>query len=378
MAKVLIVEDEDNIIPDIEDALVARGDEYDRARTLEEGRTLFKAGSYAYVLLDLKIPARDGGSFPDMSYGVALLKEIRRTRSREQTPVIAMTSHHSAGFQMSTDLHVLGVNACISKPFDEKWPLLKVIEEVLSGNMTGGGASSTASMPACRSADPQPFNGGEMVFFPDRVELRGVKILTDSGAGLSRKMLELLKKKKADGRFVRMGGEQIAKAIDPSTGIGTITGCASTIRRNVKENLREHLNIECKDDDVLVRDNQGYHLNDDKITVRDEDGTGQDSARDPGPTDQGPDVPANVPGDIEVPADVPADVPGDIHLNERQAWITEQVNLGNDVRRGMVEDKFKVSAKTAKRDLSELVKRGEIEYVRTPAPGHYRRRQSHV
>lgn len=37
-----------------------------------------------------------------------------------------------------------------------------------------------------------------------------------------------------------------------------------------------------------------------------------------------------------------------------------------------LEDVHEVSTKTAKRDLSDLVKRGLIEYVRKPHPGFYR------
>ncbi len=134
MAKALVVEDMDDIIPSIEDALIARGDSLVRAKSLEEARAMFRADAYAYVLLDLKIPAREGGAFPDKAYGVALLREIRQTKGKDRTPVIAMTSYHSDGFGIATELYALGVNECISKPFDDGRPLTNVIESVLSEN----------------------------------------------------------------------------------------------------------------------------------------------------------------------------------------------------------------------------------------------------
>ena len=134
MAKALVVEDLDDIMPAIEDAMVARGDSFDQARSLEEARAMFRAENYTYILLDLKIPARDGGAFPDKAYGVALLKEIRQTWGKERTPVIAMTSYHSDGFGIATELHELGVNECISKPFNEARPLVSVIEDALVGS----------------------------------------------------------------------------------------------------------------------------------------------------------------------------------------------------------------------------------------------------
>ena len=51
--------------------------------------------------------------------------------------------------------------------------------------------------------------------------------------------------------------------------IGTINGCAKTFRSNIKKRLKRDLNLICEEHDVLVRDEQGYHLNDDKITLRD-------------------------------------------------------------------------------------------------------------
>ncbi len=132
MARALIVEDQDDIMPAIEEALAGRGDSFARAKSLEEAQAMFQAEQFAYVLLDLKIPARMGGAFPDKIYGIETLKRIRATAGKEHTPVIAMTSYHSDGWGISTELHALGVSACISKPFDERRPLMRVIEEVLA------------------------------------------------------------------------------------------------------------------------------------------------------------------------------------------------------------------------------------------------------
>jgi len=166
MAKALIVEDEDNIIPHIEDALTARGDTFHRAQSLEEARRLLQSNLYDYILLDLKIPAREGGPFPHISYGVELLKEIRRTKKNERTAVIAMTSYHRDCIDVATELFVIGVNDCIPKPFDEKRPLVKVIGNVLR-HYANTGRTDAFGKPAENPAEPQSFVSGEMVFFPD-------------------------------------------------------------------------------------------------------------------------------------------------------------------------------------------------------------------
>jgi hypothetical protein len=231
-------------------------------------------------------------------------------------------------------------------------------------------------------SDPRPFSRGEMVFYSDRVELHvdgvPVKIIGDTGEGHSRNILDLLRHKRADGRFVRMGGEKIVAAINKNlgeakVGIGTVTGCAKTIRGNIRERLKRELNVVCEDWDVLVNDDQGYHLNDDKITVRDgrDDGpvlVGQAGTRTDVPAGT-LDVPVLVPGDkTHVPANVPVDT-----ANERQAWIMAETADSGTVTRREVEQRFGVSAKTAKRDLGELARQGRLEFVGKPPPGFYRR-----
>jgi len=89
------------------------------------------------------------------------------------------------------------------------------------------------------------------------------------------------------------------------------------------ETLKKHLNIDCRSDDVLVRDDQGYHLNHEKISVRivpDEDAfccaenvppTGLDvppTGLDVPPTGQNvPPIQQNVPSNVpSIAADVPS------------------------------------------------------------------------
>jgi len=107
--------------------------------------------------------------------------------------------------------------------------------------------------------------------------------------------------------FARIGGEELAskigKAVNGAIVIDTITGCAKTFRSNIKTRLKRDLNLVCEDQDVLVRDEQGYHLNDEKITVRDG-------------TDDG-------------------DMDG---LNDRQKWVLAQTGKGQDVTRARLEE----------------------------------------
>lgn len=57
--------------------------------------------------------------------------------------------------------------------------------------------------------------------------------------------------------------------------------------------------------------------------------------------------------------------------NHRQNWCLQQLRESKPVSRKMLEEQFGVTDKTAKRDLSELIRLKLIRYVRTPRPGHY-------
>ena len=74
-----------------------------------------------------------------------------------------------------------------------------------------------------------------------------------------------------------------------------------------------------------------------------------------------------------VPADDPANVPARPELNQRQKWVLEQLERGVALSRVSVEEQFGVGEKTAKRDLSDLVRAGLIEFLRCGRTGTYRR-----
>lgn len=279
MANVLVIEDEDGIMPSIEDAVVtAKRDSLHRAKSLEEARELYGKRSFRYALVDLKIPASKNGAFPVKTYGLTAIQEIRESKLNADAPVIAMTSHHSDGFDLSIQLHDLGVNDCISKPFDENRPLLKVIEDVLLATGAETAKAAKVGKAAARRrgrgrTKERPFPGGKMVFYADRVELCDVKILGDTGLQHSRKMLDILRAKK-QGKFIRIGLKQLTEKVGKDLGGAVITedtirGCVSTLRKNVKQRLARDCGFVCGQHDVLVRNEQGYHLNDDKITVED-------------------------------------------------------------------------------------------------------------
>src|SRR5205085_11807943 len=121
--------------------------------------------------------------------------------------------------------------------------------------------------------------------------------------------------KRTDGRYVRMGGEKIGAEM--GVPIGTVTGCAKTIRDNIRTRLKRELNIECQDNDVLVNDDQGYHLHDDKVSVR----TANDA--------------------LQSGQEHHEDAGGSEH--ERLNWILAKVKNGGEVTQQQIQDRFGVS-----------------------------------
>ena len=58
-------------------------------------------------------------------------------------------------------------------------------------------------------------------------------------------------------------------------------------------------------------------------------------------------------------------------MTSRQRWIMAQLADGVKLTRAMVEERFAVGAKQAKRELAGLSAQGLIEFKRKPKPGYY-------
>ena len=260
---------------------------------------------------------------------------------------------------------------------------------------TGVVAVNTVAIPAPSARPPEqvtpvPFRGGEMVFYQDCVELCGVKIVGDTGTGQSRMILDLLKRKRDGVRYVYMSGEALAKSIGAGGGIGVVTGCIRTIRRNATERLMEILGVRVGNEDVIVNDGvHGYCLKE-WITVRDE--TNQAAAaplpagRDPdgagggagGDTDAEPDRDTGEPDEgardtdgREPDADRP-EPDTDPAGERRRQRILELLRANQGLQAPTIATRVRCSLATAKREMAALRKAGVVEFVGHARTGHYR------
>jgi hypothetical protein len=241
-------------------------------------------------------------------------------------------------------------------------------------------AGNAVAIPAPSAAPreqaaPVPFKGGEMIFYPDRVELCGVKIVGDTGTGQSRMILDLLKRKRDAARYVYMSGESLAKSIG-AVGIGVVTGCIRTIRRNATERLMEILGVRVGNEDVIVNDGvHGYCLKE-WITVRDE--TNQAAAA-PSPAGRDAD---DVGGDAGAEPDRDTDggepdTDRPVHDTDaggerRRQRILELLQVNQGLQAPAIAARVRCSLATAKREMAALRKAGVVEFVGHARTGHYR------
>ena len=142
--RALIVEDDERIIDSVEDALFSIGHEHIWVTNQSDAQEALQSGDFAYVLLDLQIPARPNRGGADKQYGINLLADIQRIKGPGQMPVIMMTAYTAECLDLTSELRAAGANEFISKPFKNNGrTLAKVIRKVLNRGRRGGDSQST-------------------------------------------------------------------------------------------------------------------------------------------------------------------------------------------------------------------------------------------
>lgn len=372
--RALIVDDDEHIVRSIEHIVKSLPQPHDceSVGDIAAARKKLQSNGFDYLILDMNLPLEPGRATGRRENGRNLLEWIRSQPRLKHLPVIVVTGEDKGESDFILSVMAIGGwerTRYVQKPIDGD-KLEKEIRTLL--------AAPALAMPALshplerlvlkpgRPSEPVPFECGVLVYQDDGVFLQvpermPVRILTGKGIGHARKILQLLREQESR-RFVRRGGERLALLLG-NVGIGAVTGAAATIRKNIRKGLKQHLNMICQDSDVLVNDDQGYHLNDAKITIKIIDANAK-----PRPDDSGE--------NSAKPEDVPTDntgVPDDTASVRRRDWILGKVANSGTLTRKQIEAQFGIGEKTASRDLGELVKMGKLEFVRTPPPGFYRK-----
>lgn len=350
--KFLVVEDEPKIKAEIiDDIMASRGDACDWARNQQEAVALLTAHEYDLVLLDLQIPSRPGGK-PLEEFGKNTLRQVHELKGRGAVPVVLMTGFYQNCVDMATDLHEIGVNACVAKPFPATGRTLNVvIDEVLEK------FRRTRRPPAeAERRQVKPFEGGVLAFYPRHVDLCGETIAEVNQKGYAWRILQLLRDKNDRGRFVRMDSTKLAAKLHPNLGQNTLSQAIKAMRDRITEVMRSRLDLDCGQYDVIDNRGQGYHLRD-WIVVEVHDQV--EPARPASPA-----------------AGVRPESPPTSGLSERQQWILDQLKAGAKLTRRQIERQFGISTRTAKRELGGI--EAMIQFDSSVAPGYYRLGPGHM
>lgn len=356
----LIVDDSPDVLDDVKDRIESLGHTCDCATCLQNAREHLDKNSYSYILLDLEIPVCYGRP-SRIQNGQNLLREVHTTKGYEDMPIIVMTTHGHDSPDLAVEvLRCDGATDFVKKPFPNTGHTLeKAIHDALTatGRSRPGASKHSA---AINHEPPQPFECGEMVFSEDRVELCEVKICGTPGSGMIRRILDQLKHKNSNGRYVRYGGAELAKRVECERGQNSITEAVREFRNSVCEVMLEEANVQMNRlRDIILNDRRyGYRLSS-KITVRDAGAP--------------PSVLCDPPNDlVNDPQKNPTPSNDETEYNKRQQWVLEQMRAGKPVRKVDIIDQFKCSKETAKRDLKALRCHGLVEFVGPYKTGHWR------
>ncbi|MHC4876214.1 MAG: response regulator, partial [Planctomycetota bacterium] len=88
--KALIVTIDENVMGIIEDTLDSLGHSFDRAHSKREALKLAAESEYAYILIDIEIPANRKGARPERVHGYHLLESLNFQGVCKTSPVVIM------------------------------------------------------------------------------------------------------------------------------------------------------------------------------------------------------------------------------------------------------------------------------------------------
>jgi DNA-binding response OmpR family regulator len=374
---VLAIHNDPRIVRRLKETFASLGDRHDWARSQEDARRLLGANDCTDILLDLEIPACSKGGIPSIDNGLSLLEELRADERLGHVPIIVTVRRSGAKPGLVVRVMQCGATDFIEKPFPTEGRTLRVVIKEARLRQAPAGQAAPAPKPA-PSSEPAPFKGGEMVFYSDRVELCGVKIVGDTGFGYARAILVQLAQMPYGRRCVHMSSDALARKIGADGGSASVIGSIRTIRESIKARLLERLNLVCGRDDVIANDGfHGYCLNK-WITVRyaTDNATGPVSnAAQPGQRNGREPVTEPVREPIREPVSArvePADEPVSEPLTQRQERILRVLGSGDSMRVPAIANRTRASPATVKRELALLKGRGMVAFEGPPRSGRYR------
>ena len=371
--RALIVDDDPDIAESVAETLDSLGHEHVWVKSQEEARQQIADGGFTYVLLDLQIPVRFGRGLACIEYGEHLAREMCQSPTMHGIPIIVMTAYGKEGLEIAAPLCEHGVIDFINKPFPRTGrTLASLIHSVLERTCRKReGAGHEHLKPE------KPFQGGELVFHKDRVELCGVTVVSAGRSCQMWTILEALTQRLDERRYKALPGSALAVLVDGFGGQGSVAGSVRDFRRHVAEQLGRELGLKVQPDDVIETAKAGYRLNA-RIVVRDLRNTRTDPLKNARPN--GSHERANAgSGERVTRADGRAntgsrervDAEPDDPANEKREQILALIRSGARLRVPGFAERLRCSYATAKRDVDALKAEGRIEFVGPTKTGYY-------
>lgn len=128
MPRILLADDDDDMVEICERLLPGRGYELVTARNAKQAVSMATTDNPDLILMDMRMPLGDNEPVDDQA-GIQATKEIRLIEDHATTPIIALTGHMMTKFRE----HILNAG-CIDllpKPIDDFNKLTEMIERHL-------------------------------------------------------------------------------------------------------------------------------------------------------------------------------------------------------------------------------------------------------
>jgi FixJ family two-component response regulator len=279
----LVVDDDRAICDSVADTLELLVHTGEYACCVEEARQLLEKRRFDYILLDLELPVRAGTGIPRIQNGESLLEEIHAHPKQAGVPVIVMTGHGRDSPSLGVRMMKKGAVDFVTKPFPTEGETLeKAIKEALTKRRqaqpqaaSGTHVAEPAPVPPAPKATSSPRQAEgtpqgaevEMVFWPARVELCGVKVCGAQGSGMMRRMLDALKKRKPTGQYETYSGKKLADAVGTEGGQNAVAQCVAKFRDEVVRLFPATKSLPFPPKQVIVSGGPGYRLHP-KIVVK--------------------------------------------------------------------------------------------------------------
>lgn len=349
--RALVVEDNPEIAESVTDTLDSLGHEYVLVKSQEEARPQMAEGGFTYVLLDLQIPVRFGRGLPCIEYGEHLAREIAQAPATRGVPIIVMTAYGKEGLEIAAPLCEYGVVDFINKPFPSTG---RTLASVIQAALDRTNRKREPQTPKALKPE-RPFQGGELIFYRDRIELCGVAVVSSGRSSQMWTVLDTLKQRLDERRYKAFSCNTLADIVGCDGGQGSVAGSVRDFRRHVAETLGRELGVMVERDDVIETSNAGYRLNA-RIVVKDLRNTGSRHATDGRPN-------ANC-DPVNTGSDDPA--------IERRRRIVAELGKGEHLRAPALADRLGCSHSTVKRELEALKAEGRITFVGPSKTGYYK------